>query len=269
MDSAKRRRIEAENLYLRHGGNIRLIDIAEKFGVKDFTVRKWKQSYKWDEKLKCSPIDENGNVIIPKPRKSKFGPPTNNKNSVNHAPSVPVKNKNAEKHGFFTKHLPEETMELLSELDMTSHLDMLWDSILIQYGAIVRAQKIMHVKDKEEMIKELKKRKVKLNSDQALSLMLGDKDTEVLGDELLDYEEEWEFQFSWDRQATFLNSQSRAMFELTRMIRNYDELCRSNLTTEEQKLRIEKLKADIKNSSSEDLHQGIQINIVRKGDNSS
>lgn len=53
----------------------------------------------------------------------------------------------------------------------------------------------MIVESKDEMIKELKKKK-SVVSDSA------------------DIEEEYEFQFAWDRHATFLNAQSRAMSEL-------------------------------------------------------
>lgn len=50
-----------------------------------------------------------------------------------------------------------------------------------------------------------------------------------------------------EEEASFLESQSRAMATLNRMITDYDELAnRSQLTTEEQKLRIERLKNDIK-----------------------
>lgn len=50
-----------------------------------------------------------------------------------------------------------------------------------------------------------------------------------------------------EEEASFLESQSRAMTTLNRMITDYDELAnRSQLTTEEQKLRIERLKNDIK-----------------------
>src|SRR5690606_4329037 len=58
-------------------------------------------------------------------------------------------------------------------------------------------------------------------------------------------EEEWEFQFAWDRQATALNSLSRAMSSLTTMIRQYEELTRPYDDDEERRLRIEKMKADI------------------------
>lgn len=39
---------------------------------------------------------------------------------------------------------------------------MLWENIMIQYTAIIRAQRIMFVQDKEEMIKEIKKRKFEI-----------------------------------------------------------------------------------------------------------
>ncbi|HBE9812384.1 TPA: hypothetical protein KNI83_004153, partial [Clostridioides difficile] len=64
---------------------------------------------------------------------------------------------NAEKFGFFSKYLPEETRELIQEISIKDKFDILWEQITIQYAAIIRAQKIMYVKDKEEMIKELKK----------------------------------------------------------------------------------------------------------------
>src|SRR5690554_4493567 len=57
-------------------------------------------------------------------------------------------NKNAEKHGFFSKYLPEETMDIIQEIKEKDPLDILWENIQIQYAAIIRSQKIMYVKDK-------------------------------------------------------------------------------------------------------------------------
>ncbi len=89
--------------------------------------------------------------------KIKKGAPLNNKNAVGHG--APAKNKNAEKHGFFSKYLPEETLGIMEEIETKKPLDILWDQIMLQYAAIIRAQRIMHVESKEEMIKELKKDK--------------------------------------------------------------------------------------------------------------
>ena len=126
---------------------------------------------------------------------------------------------------------------------------MLWDNITIQYAAIIRAQRIMYVESKEEMIKELKKKK------------------EVESTTSDTFEEEYEFQFAWDRQATFLNAQSRAISELRSSIKQYEEMLKSDLATEEQRLRIAKLKGEVNKLDGTNENTGpIEIVIKRKGE---
>ena len=160
--------------------------------------------------------------------KNKRGAPIGNKNATG-----PPGNKNAEKFGFFSKYLPEETRELIQEISIKDKFDILWEQITIQYAAIIRAQKIMYVKGKEEMVKELKKYESTENGEKI----------------------EYEFQFAWDRQASFLNAQSRAMSELRSLIKQYDEMIHKdwNLATEEQKNRVEKLKCEVDNLSKDDI----------------
>lgn len=140
-------------------------------------------------------------------------------------------NKNAETHGFFSRHLPEEAFEIIQEIQKKKPIDLLWENIQIQYAAIIRAQRIMYVKNKKEMIKELKKRKFDVK-------MVRGEPVPTIS------EEEFEFQFAWDRQATYLNAQSRAMSELRNMISKYEELCGSDMVTKEQRARIEKIKTE-------------------------
>ncbi|WP_447497696.1 phage terminase small subunit, partial [Clostridioides difficile] len=176
----------------------------------------WIKRYNWaNEKKKGAP-------------KNKRGAPIGNKNATG-----PPGNKNAEKFGFFSKYLPEETQDLINEIKDKDKFDILWEQITIQYAAIIRAQKIMYVKDKEEMIKELKKHESTENGEKI----------------------EYEFQFAWDRQASFLNAQSRAMSELRSLIKQYDEMIHKdwNLATEEQKTRVEKLKCEVDNLSKDDI----------------
>lgn len=45
------------------------------------------------------------------------------------------------------------------KMDGRTSLDIIWDQIQIQYAAIIRAQRIMHVADQDDMIKELKRRR--------------------------------------------------------------------------------------------------------------
>ena len=190
-------------------------EICEKYSISINTLKSWIKRYKWAE--------EKRNKGAPK---NTGGAPLKNKNAVGHG--APKGNKNAEKFGFFSKYIPEEALELMENIVEKSQLDILWEQITIQYAAIIRAQKIMYVENKEEMIKELKKEEYTADGDSKL---------------------EYEFQFAWDRQATFLNAQSRAMGELRSLIKQYDTMVNANLdlVTEEQKMRIEKLKLDISN----------------------
>lgn len=199
-------------------------ELAEKYNVSLNTVKSWIKRYNWSkDKKKCG---------APKKKKG-----------------APLNNKNAETHGFFSKYLPEDTLNIIQEIKQKDPLDILWENITIQYAAIIRAQRIMFVKDKDEMIKELKKKKMFDGENSSSS------------------EVEYELQFAWDRQATFLNAQSRAMSELRSLIRQYDEMLNANwdLASEEQKLRIEKLKADLSKDDNKD--KPIEILIKRKGVN--
>ena len=133
---------------------------------------------------------------------------------------APKGNQNSKKHGFFSKYIPKETLEIMNGLGEVSPADLIWDQIVIQYAAIIRAQQIMYVEDKDEIVKVLKK----------------EKETDFGS------EEEWEFQFAWDRHATFLNAQSRAMSELRSLIKQFNDLAHEN---DERKLKLQLMQANI------------------------
>lgn len=195
----------------------KLTDIAKELDIPEGTIRSWKNRDKW---INATLQENKCNVA-----KKKGGGQPGNKNSVGHKSSSPPGNKNAEKHGFFSRYLPEDTFNIIKEIEQKDPLDILWENIQIQYAAIIRAQNIMNVANQNDHTKELVKE------------TRGDKsDTE-----------EWEIQYSWDKQATFLQAQSRAMKTLESMIKNYDEMLHKNwnLATEEQKARISKLKAEV------------------------
>ncbi len=202
---------QAKELYLK---GRKLIEIASQLGVPEGTVRSWKNRYKWD----CNVAKEKRNVA-----KAKKGAQPGNKNAVGgKGGAAPKQNKNAEKHGFFSKYLPEETFSIIEDIKKKDPLDILWENIQIAYAAIVRAQQIMYVKDHED--KTIEK--------------IEEKEGNVIG-------EKWEVQQAWDKQATFLKAQARAQGELRSLIKQYDELLHSNyeLATEEQKARIEQIRA--------------------------
>ncbi|WCL64279.1 phage terminase small subunit [Bacillus subtilis] len=208
--------IQAQKDYVK---GMKYKDLAEKYGVSVNTIKSWKQRHGWERK-KGAPTEKSVHT-------KKAGAPPGNKNALGNNGGAPQRNQNAVTHGFFSKFLPEETLEIMEEIQERSPADMIWDHIQIQYAAIIRAQRIMHVQDKDDMTKVLKKEKPG---------MFGD-------------EKEWEFQFAWDRHATFLNAQSRAMGELRGLIKQFDQLAHEaderRLKLEQMRLNIEKAKKDI------------------------
>lgn len=129
-----------------------------------------------------------------------------------------LQNTNAVKHGLFSKYLPAETLELVGSIEAMSPLDILWENICLKYAAIIRSQKIMFVKNANDYTKRI-----------------------TLDGESLAFQ----YTEAYEKQASFLIAQSRAMGTLMSLIKQYDELCRSSLATDEQRLRIEKLKTEI------------------------
>lgn len=216
-------------------------EICEKHNLSINTLKSWVKRHGW--------AAEKKNKNTKGAHKKKRGAPFNNKNAVgNKGGAAPAGNKNAETHGFFSKYLPEETFAIMQEIQEKDPLDLLWENIVIQYTAIIRAQRIMYVRDQDDLTEALKREK------------------ETHGAESSGWEREYELQFAWDKQATFLQAQSRAMSELRSMIRQYDELLKSGLATEEQRLRIEKLKVDIEKVKDPEGDKPIEVIIKRKGD---
>ncbi|AYK60066.1 phage terminase small subunit [Bacillus subtilis] len=220
--------IQAQKDYVK---GMKYKDLAEKYGVSVNTIKSWKQRHGWERK-KGAPTEKSVHT-------KKAGAPPGNKNALGNNGGAPQRNQNAVTHGFFSKFLPEETLEIMEEIQERSPADMIWDQIQIQYAAIIRAQRIMHVQDKDDMTKVLKKEK-----------------PGAFGDE-----QEWEFQFAWDRHATFLNAQSRAMGELRGLIKQFDQLAHEadvrRLKLEQMRLNIEKTRAVVKNGGAD-----IKVEIV-------
>lgn len=203
-------RDRAFQLYKKYYGEMLVSEIAVILGEKESNIVYWKKKDKWTERYN-----------------KKGGAPKGNQNAIGNSGGAPHGNQNGRVHGFYSKHLPAKTFDVFNEIESMTPLDILWTNIKLKFAAIIRAQEIMFVEDKNDMTKELKKEK------------LSDKSSE----------EEYELQFAWDKQANFLRAQSTAMGQLTNMIRRYDEMIHNDrdLVTEEQRARIERLKKQIDN----------------------
>lgn len=188
MPKAKNKLVDEAFALYRQG--LKLKDIAEKLDVPSGTIRRWKSTYKWDGERS----EKITNV-----RNGKRGGQPNNKNAVGFG--APEKNTNAVKHGLFSKYLPKESMDIIDSLTEKSPLNLIWDAIQIQYAAIIRAQQIMYVKDKDDKTIE----RIAESSGETFS-------------------EKWEVQQAWDKQASFLKAQSKAVDSLKNMVKDYLEL---------------------------------------------
>lgn len=227
MARAPDARIEQAKVMYLNGQ--KLVEIASQLNLPEGTVRRWKCTHKWDSERSDKQSERSDR---------KRGAPKGNKNATDHG--APEQNKNAEKYGFFSKYLPEETVSIIQEMP-TDPLDILWGQVQIAYAAIIRAQNIMYVRDKDDKTIE----------------RIGVKKGNISG-------EEWEVQQAWDKQANFLQAQARAQKTLEGLIKQYDELLhkRWDLATEEQIARIAALKAKVEDKGDRPIH----ITFTKAGD---
>ena len=118
MARAPDARIEqAKAMYL---DGMKMVEIASQLNLPEGTVRRWKCTHGWDSERS----DRKGE----RSKRKKGGQP-GNKNATG-----PPGNKHAEKYGFFSKFLPDETREIFSAIDQADPLDLLWHQIQIAYA---------------------------------------------------------------------------------------------------------------------------------------
>lgn len=222
-------RVAAFNIYKQCNGTITTNEIATRLNENPRNITYWKKVDKWKKKY-----NPNG------------GAPIGNQNALGNNGGAPMGNQNARTDGWYSKYFPTESKSIVKELEDANAdpLEILWAQIITLWAAIIRSQKIMFVKDIDDKTKEIKKLKLQM------------EDAGVKGEpEIIEAyrEEEYELQFAWDKQANFLNAQSRAMTTLSNMLKKYDDMLHANwdVATEEQKLRVEKMKVQLTNPELE------------------
>ncbi|WP_455500933.1 phage terminase small subunit [Gemmiger sp.] len=224
----KARNAKAEEALALYRQGLKLVEIAKQLDLPEGTVRRWKCTYKWDGE-RSQPKKANA-----RKEKKKSGGQPGNKNAVGNrgGPGAPYGNQRATRWGLLSKYIPKETMEIMNITADTSPLDLLWDQIQIAYVAIVRAQQISFVTDKDDMT--------------TTKIKEGYSDTGGT--------EEWEVQQAWDKQANFMKAQARAQSELRSMIKQYDEMLHKDwdAATEEQKARLQLLQSKIEGGGTDE-----------------
>lgn len=250
MRQKSNNRALALKIWLKSGRTKKLVEIADELAVSSSLIRKWKHLDSWDE------------IPTKRPRGGQPG----NKNAIGNkgGHGGPEGNDYAVKHGAYRKFLPQderfqEILQMASELDP---LDMIWNSIEIAFAKLIDMQSKMFVTSKDEMIKELKKRKFEVHD-------VGEDKPQL---EQVVTEEEYEFQFAWDRQATDIKAYSMIMRELRGAIKQYLSAAPEN-DERRAKLALMQLQMDkakhevslLEKQVNKDDNKPIEIRITRKG----
>ncbi|MHA3065635.1 phage terminase small subunit [Lacticaseibacillus saniviri] len=207
------KRDEAFLLWKESGGERKLKDIADELGTSASTIRKWKSEDGWEnESNRSAPIE-----------KERYGTLRANQNAAgNSGGGAPSGNKNAVSHGLFADWLPDDTRDLIDAIGEASPADIVWQNIIIQYAAIIRSQKLMYVTNHDDMSKEISSS----------------------GDMVTTYD----VQYAWDKQATFLAAQSRAMGTLANLIKQFEAMTDDH---DERRLKLEGMKATVDKTKAE------------------
>lgn len=225
------KKIKAEKDYVR---GLTYQQIADKYEVSINTVKSWKQRYNWkrpstkkEREARKTKGAHKGNIFAKGSKGNKNAKP-------------PIGNQNALKHGFYSKYIPKETLELMGNVT-SDPSELVWTQITIQYAAIIRAQGIMYVEDRDDNTTTVKRTK------------------EVKGV----IEEEYETIHSFDKQSNFLTAQSRAMAELRNLIKQFRDIAHEDderlLRLEQMQLNIDKTKVEIENLGKGDTDEHVII----------
>ncbi|MCI1904155.1 MAG: phage terminase small subunit [Enterococcaceae bacterium] len=192
-------RDQAYRIWIESNKRKPLKDIAKELGVSPSTVRKWKSEDQWDKDMKRSAPNET----------ERYESMRGNQNAKSNNGGAPPNNKNSVSHGLFANWLPDDTRAIIQELYSSKPEDIIWNNIMIQYTAIIRSQKIMYVRDEFDQTEDI--------TSSEVNPMFVDLKTEGPVQTKLTRQ----IQYAWDKQANFMNAQSRAMATLSNLIKQF------------------------------------------------
>lgn len=184
MTEADKEQVKADYL-----NGMKQKDLIKKYNVPLNTLKSWVKRYHWADEKKGAP------------KKKKKGAPLHNKNAVGNKGGAPMQNTNALKHGAYSKYFTAETRDIYEELIDKDPLVLLWHNIVFLQAELLRTQKIMFVKDK----------------DDKTSTQIGFTEGKTSG-------ETWEVQQAWDKQANYAKTIARLQDSIRASIEKYLEL---------------------------------------------
>lgn len=120
--ASNERKAEAEKLFNK---GMKLVDIAKKLGIPEGTIRSWKNRGKWGEKsskkTQCNVAKKEDGKNATLQKRKRGGQPGNRNAEGSKGGSAPLRNKNAETHGAYSKvywdALDEDELDLIDNMD--------------------------------------------------------------------------------------------------------------------------------------------------------
>ncbi len=152
--ASNEKKAEAEKLFNK---GMKLVDIAKKLGIPEGTIRSWKNRGKWGEKpskknkRNVAKDDSENNATL---QKSKRGGQLGNRNAEgSKGGSAPSRNKNAEKHGAYSKvywdTLDDEELGMIESMGDSEEEHLLMQLQMFSIRERRLMQRIKHYRELE------------------------------------------------------------------------------------------------------------------------
>lgn len=234
-------RNKAFQIYMDAGGKIDLVEIASQLNISAGTVRGWKSKDKWEEQLSGTLQTK----VTERSKRSKGGQPGNQnaKGSKGGSGAAPQRNKNAEKHGAYSKFywdaLDEDELDLINSMDSTEEQQLIMQ---LQMFSVRERRLMRNIKKYRELEAENHGLAVKAVSKTKKVEDLTDLDGESVGDGK--YKKVTETNVTGTEPV--MNSIMTLEAELTKVQR-----AKTKAIEALARYRLEKTKLDCENSGSE------------------
>ncbi|EMF0288246.1 small subunit of terminase [Enterococcus hirae] len=252
------RRDEAKKIWLESNGEKQLKDIADELNVSDSQVRKWKSIDKWSAELK-------GNVTIGKSNvTNQGGAPFGNQNAKgnkgNSRASPPVGNKNALKTGeyetIFYETLSDEEKDIYSNLNNDPSFVLSEEIRLLKIRQLRMMKRIQQAEaglnDEEiERLQQLRKIKTPIEKNG--------RKLEIKREVMQDVQVSRKTHRKIDDILSIEDSLTRISNQLSKAIKQMNELYITDYKTDLMKAQTEKIQAEIAdiggNNSGEEVEE--------------
>ncbi|MFN6774469.1 phage terminase small subunit [Enterococcus hirae] len=252
------RRDEAKRIWLESNGEKQLKEIASELNISDSQIRKWKSIDKWSAELKGNVTNAKGNVT------NQGGAPFGNQNAKgnkgNSRASPPVGNKNALKTGeyeiIFFDTLSDEEKDIYSNLNNDPSFVLSEEIRLLKIRQLRMMKRIKQAEsglnDEEiDRLQQLRKIKTPIEKDG--------KKLEIKREVMQDVQISRKTYRKIDDILSIEDSLTRISNQLSKAIKQMNELYITDYKTDLMKAQTEKIQAEIAdiggNNSGEEVEE--------------